>query len=121
MGLVRELLRRHRHPRLITKGCQCTKCRNDVAGPELDHQINVVSEPQLAVRVDRQAPGHKVANACMLKCADNGFKTGELHDPGSIALIVGRGRRPLKSFLGTFSRHAFFVARNTGAWRVLST
>ena len=53
------------------------------------------------MRIQRYATSDEIADAGFIECTDNGFNSREFHELGSIAVIVGLGRRRLKSFLAT--------------------
>lgn len=79
--LVGELLRGHRYPGLIPQRRHRPECGNDIVPPELDHQIDILSKPQITVRVHGEPAGDEIAHAGSFEGCDDGLEAGQLHGP----------------------------------------
>lgn len=85
---IRELFGCHRHSRLVAEGCQGLECWNDVIRTQLDYEVNVVREPQVAMRVHGKPPSQKITHACVFQSGDQGLEAREFHDAAIIFVYI---------------------------------
>ena len=77
--LVRELLSRDRHRRPISQPGEHLKCGVNIVRTELNYEIDILCEAQIAVRIDRKPTCDEVAYARAFQRRNKSFEAGKFH------------------------------------------